>query len=34
MIATEWSGPASMGREPRTGQVLATQAPAPGAGRP
>jgi sugar lactone lactonase YvrE len=33
-IATEWSGPASMLQGPRTGQVLATQAPAPGAGWP
>jgi sugar lactone lactonase YvrE len=34
MIATEWSGPANMFQGPRTGQVLATQAPAPGAGWP
>ena len=34
MIATEWSGPANMFQGPRTGQVLTTQAPAPGAGWP
>jgi sugar lactone lactonase YvrE len=34
MIATEWNGPEKMFSEPRTGQVLATQAPAPGVGRP
>jgi len=34
MMATEWSGPANMFEEPRTGQVLATEAPAPGAGWP
>jgi sugar lactone lactonase YvrE len=34
MIATEWSNPANMFQGPRTGQVLATRAPAPGAGWP
>jgi sugar lactone lactonase YvrE len=34
MMATEWSGPANMFAEPRTGQVLAAEAPAPGAGWP
>jgi len=34
MIATEWNGPANMFQGPRTGQVLATRAPAPGAGWP
>jgi len=34
MMATEWSGPANMFQGPRTGQVLATQAPAPGIGWP
>lgn len=34
MIATEWSGPANMFQGPRTGQVLAAPAPAPGAGWP
>jgi sugar lactone lactonase YvrE len=34
LIATEWSGPANMFKEPRTGQVLTVQAPAPGAGWP
>ena len=34
MMATEWSGPANMFAEPRTGQVLTTKAPAPGAGWP
>jgi sugar lactone lactonase YvrE len=34
MMATEWSGPANMFAEPRTGQVLMAQAPAPGAGWP
>src|SRR5512133_1325637 len=34
VIATEWSGPANMFAEPRTGQVLTAQAPAPGAGWP
>jgi sugar lactone lactonase YvrE len=34
MIATEWTGPENMFQGPRTGQVLATPAPAPGAGLP
>jgi sugar lactone lactonase YvrE len=34
MAANEWSGPAEMFDEPRTGQMLAVQAPAPGAGWP
>jgi sugar lactone lactonase YvrE len=34
MMATEWSGPANMFDEPRTGQVLAVEAPAPGVGWP
>jgi sugar lactone lactonase YvrE len=34
MMATEWSGPANMFDEPRTGQVLAAEAPAPGVGWP
>jgi len=34
MVATEWSGHQGMFHEPRTGQVLSTQVPAPGAGRP
>jgi sugar lactone lactonase YvrE len=34
MMATEWSGPANMFAEPRTGQVLTAEAPAPGAGWP
>jgi sugar lactone lactonase YvrE len=34
MMATEWHGPANMFDEPRTGQVLTAQAPAPGAGWP
>jgi hypothetical protein len=34
MMATEWTGPANMFAEPRTGQVLTAQAPAPGAGWP
>ena len=34
MIATEWNGPANMFQGPRTGQVLVTRAPAPGAGWP
>jgi sugar lactone lactonase YvrE len=34
MMATEWNGPANMFAEPRTGQVLTVQAPAPGAGWP
>ncbi len=34
MMATEWNGPARMFAEPRTGQVLAVEAPAPGVGWP
>jgi sugar lactone lactonase YvrE len=34
MMATEWNGPAAMFAEPRTGQVLTAQAPAPGIGWP
>ncbi|HUK68390.1 MAG TPA: SMP-30/gluconolactonase/LRE family protein [Streptosporangiaceae bacterium] len=34
MIATEWRGPANMADGSRTGQVLTTQAPAPGVGWP
>jgi sugar lactone lactonase YvrE len=34
MIATEWNGPEHMFTGPRTGQVLAADAPAPGAGWP
>jgi sugar lactone lactonase YvrE len=34
MMAQEWSGPEAVGKEPRTGQVLAVDAPAPHAGRP
>jgi sugar lactone lactonase YvrE len=34
LMATEWRGPASMFDEPRTGQVLTVEAPAPGAGWP
>jgi sugar lactone lactonase YvrE len=34
MMAAEWRGPTNMFDEPRTGQVLAAQAPAPGAGWP
>jgi sugar lactone lactonase YvrE len=34
MMATRWNGPAQMFAEPRTGQVLAAEAPAPGAGWP
>jgi sugar lactone lactonase YvrE len=34
MIAAEWNGPANMFQGPRTGQVLATAASAPGAGWP
>ncbi len=34
MMAQEWNGPAKMFAEPRTGQVLAVEAPAPGAGYP
>ena len=34
MIATEWNGPENMFAEPRTGQVLVAEAPAPGSGWP
>jgi sugar lactone lactonase YvrE len=34
LVATEWSGPANMAGGQRTGQVLAVEAPAPGAGWP
>jgi sugar lactone lactonase YvrE len=34
MMATEWSGPEAMFEAPRTGQVVTTEAPAPGAGWP
>ena len=34
MMATEWNGPANMFAGPRTGQVVATEAPAAGAGWP
>lgn len=34
MMATEWNGPERMFAEPRTGQVLAVEAPAPGVGWP
>src|SRR5215831_6133090 len=34
MMVQEWRGPANMFEEPRTGRVLATEAPAPGAGWP
>jgi sugar lactone lactonase YvrE len=34
MTVNEWNGPAQMFAEPRTGQVLATPAPAAGAGWP
>lgn len=34
MVANQWSGPASMEGEARLGQVLAVEAPAPGAGWP
>ena len=34
MMAQEWSGPANMCKGPRTGQVLTTDAPAPGVGWP
>jgi hypothetical protein len=33
-MATEWNGTADMFAEPRTGQVLAVEAPAPGVGWP
>jgi sugar lactone lactonase YvrE len=34
MMAQEWNGPAKMFKGPRTGQVLTTDAPAPGVGWP
>ena len=34
MMATEWNGPGGMFEEPRTGQVVAVEAPASGAGWP
>jgi sugar lactone lactonase YvrE len=34
MVATEWTGTANMAKGPRTGQVLAVEAVAPGAGWP
>ena len=34
MVATEWNGPENMFKGPRTGQILAAEAPAPGAGWP
>jgi sugar lactone lactonase YvrE len=34
MMATQWTGPAHMFDEPRTGQVLTVPAPAAGAGWP
>jgi sugar lactone lactonase YvrE len=34
MTATQWDGPENMFAEPRTGQVLTADAPAPGAGWP
>jgi sugar lactone lactonase YvrE len=34
MMSTEWSGPANMFKDPRTGQVLTVEAPAPGVGWP
>jgi len=34
IVATEWRGAANMFQGPRTGQVLATEAPAPGGGWP
>lgn len=34
LVATEWNGPAKMFAEPRTGQVLMTEAPAAGVGWP
>ena len=34
IVATEWRGPANMFQGPRTGQVLAIDAPAPGSGWP
>ncbi|HEX5439069.1 MAG TPA: SMP-30/gluconolactonase/LRE family protein [Gemmatimonadaceae bacterium] len=34
ITATEWNGPTAMFAEPRTGQLLAVEAPAPGVGWP
>jgi sugar lactone lactonase YvrE len=34
IAAQEWTGPADIGREPRTGQILTIEAPAPHAGNP
>jgi sugar lactone lactonase YvrE len=34
MMATEWNGPERMFAEPRTGQILSLEAPAPGVGWP
>ena len=34
ITAQEWNGPDAIGKGPRTGQVLAVEAPAPHAGRP
>jgi len=34
ILAQEWHGPAEIGKGPRTGRVLAVEAPAPHAGRP
>src|SRR6266516_4256659 len=34
MVAKEWTGPENMFAEPRTGQVLTAEAPAPGDGWP
>jgi hypothetical protein len=34
MVATEWKGPERMFAEPRTGQLLAVEAPVPGVGWP
>jgi sugar lactone lactonase YvrE len=34
MLTQEWSGPEAVGKGPRTGQVVTSEAPAPHAGRP
>jgi len=34
MMVQEWRGPENMFAEPQTGQVMITDAPAPGAGWP
>ena len=34
MMAADWKGPENIGKGPRTGKVLAVEAPAPHAGRP